>query len=37
MAEMYPEDMKVMTKKEDTENNGYLYAAEVFIMIEAKK
>jgi len=37
MTELYPEDLKVMTTAENTKNNGYLYAAEVFIMIEAKE
>jgi hypothetical protein len=37
MKELYPDEMKVMTTAEDTEANGFLYASEVYVMIEAKE
>ena len=37
MKELYPDEMKVMTTAEDTIANGFLYASEVYVMIEAKE
>ena len=37
MKELYPDEMKVMTTAEDTVANGFLYASEVYVMIEAKQ